>query len=90
MPQPHPHFLPSGQVVGMVKFKDLNELVTFLRSNGFKEIADNVELFMDLHPCSDSVVAFEVNMFNVKPKVYAIAMIDIDKWVEELTSDNPA
>jgi hypothetical protein len=74
----------------MVRFKDLNELITFLRSNGFKEIADNVELFMDLHPCSDSVVAFEVNMFNVKPKVYAIAMIDIDKWVEELTSDDSA
>jgi hypothetical protein len=77
-------------VVGMVKFRDLSELITFLKSNGFKEIADNVELFMDLHPCSDSVVAFEVNMFTVKPKVYAIIKIDVEKWVEELTSDNPA
>jgi hypothetical protein len=74
----------------MVKFRDLNELLTFLRSHGFEEIADNVETFMDLHPCSDSIVAFEVNMFATKPRVYALVKIDIEDWIEELTSDNPA
>jgi len=74
----------------MVKFKDINDLLTFLKSlksNGFEEIADNVTTFINLHPCSEDVVEFEVE-FTTKPKVYAIIRIDIEKWVEELTSDN--
>jgi hypothetical protein len=74
----------------MVKFS-INELIKFLDKHGFKDTLDNVVTFMDLHPCSDNVVYFDVDMFaSEKPRVYAIVRIDIKEWLEELTSDNPA
>jgi hypothetical protein len=74
----------------MVKF-NLDDLLKFLESHGFKDIVDDINAFMDLHPCSDNVDAFEVDMFSEnKPKIYAIVKIDIEKWIEELTSDDPA
>ena len=73
-----------------VIFKNLDDLLNFLVTNGFKDVADDVALFWNLHPHSDDVVSFEVDMFSEKPKVYAIIKVDIEKWAEELTSDDPA
>jgi hypothetical protein len=74
----------------MVRF-NTNELMEFLEKHGFHDTLDDIAMFINLHPCSDNVVYFEVDMFNGnKPKVYAIVKIDVEKWVEELISDNPA
>jgi len=73
-----------------VIFKNLDDLLNFLVTNGFEDVADDVALFWNLHPHSDDVVSFEVDMFSEKPKVYAIIKVDIEKWAEELTSDDPA